>query len=261
MHSMNAQEKTFNIRDFVPFDRNGWAYCPNCEQNKGRRPSQKSLSVLESGAYKCHAGCTPDEIRLCLRMPKNSSSETTSASLDRRLLQTLAQIEKPMDWLLQGHDEDSQAACQWLAQRSISPEVIRHYRLGLVNRNGITGISIPILADESGHHFHSKMRLEPWSGNKSWTQKGVPAMVYFTHNLDQAKQTYLCEGEWDAILLGWVMREVIDIAIATFTCGCNVIPCPEQLQRLPGKVFIFYDRDEPGQKGAEKLARVLGDRG
>lgn len=131
-------------------------------------------------------------------------------------------------------------------QRGISPEIARHYRLGLVNRNGITGVSIPIPADDSGLHFYQKLRLEPWSGNKSWTQKGVPAMVYFTHQPDQAKQTYLCEGEWDAILLGWAMREVTDIAIATFTCGCKIIPCPEQLQRLLGQVFIFYDRDEPG---------------
>jgi hypothetical protein len=43
-----------------------------------------------------------------------------------------------------------------------------------------------------------------------------------------------------------VGRETTDITIATFTCGCNVIPCPKQLQRLPGQVFIFYDRDEPG---------------
>jgi hypothetical protein len=255
---MNTQEKPFNIRDFVPFDRNGRAYCPSCAQNKERRPSQKSLTVLESGAYKCHAGCTPEEIRLCLGVPKNASVPAQSSG---RSLQTPTQIEKPMDWLLQGQDEESPLARQWLEQRGISPEIAYHYHLGLVNRNGITGISIPIPADESGHHFHSKMRLEPWTGNKSWTQKGLPAMVYFTHRPDQAKQTYLCEGEWDAMLLGWAMREVADTAIATFTCGCNVIPCPEQLQRLPGKVFIFYDRDEPGQKGAEKLARVLGDRG
>ena len=258
MQPINTLDKPFSIRDFVTFDRNGRAYCPNCAQNKGRRPSQKSLAVLESGAYKCHAGCTPDEIRISLGVPKNGSIST---SLDVRSLHTPEQIEKSMDWLLQGQDEESGWARQWLEHRGISPEIVRHYRLGLVNRNGTTGVSIPIPADESGQHFYQKLRLEPWSGNKSWTQKGVPAMVYFTHKPDQAKQTYLCEGEWDAILLGWVMRDVTDIAIATFTCGCNVIPCPEQLQRLPGQVFIFYDRDEPGQKGAEKLARVLGDRG
>jgi archaellum biogenesis ATPase FlaH len=260
MQPINTLDKPFSIRDFVSFDRNGRAYCPNCEQNKGRRPSQKSLAVLESGAYKCHAGCTPDEIRTSLGVPKSSSLSSSSASLDVRSLHTPEQIEKAMDWLLQGQDEESQWARQWLEQRGISPEIVRHYRLGLVNRNGTTGVSIPIPADESGLHFYQKLRLEPWSGNKSWTQKGVPAMVYCTHKLDQAKQTYLCEGEWDAMLLGWAMRDVTDIAIATFTCGCNVIPCPEQLQRLLGQVFIFYDRDEPGQKGAEKLARVLGDR-
>ncbi|MBW4553863.1 MAG: AAA family ATPase [Aphanocapsa sp. GSE-SYN-MK-11-07L] len=254
---VNSQEKPFNIRDVVSFDRNGRAYCPSCEQKKGRRPSQKSLAVLESGAYKCHAGCTSEEIRVSLGVPKHGSTPLSAKSQ----LHTAEQITKAMAWLLQGRDEDSQWAQQWLDQRGITSEIARHYCLGLVNRNGTTGVSIPIPADESSQTFYQKLRLEPWIGNTAWTQKGMPAMVYFTHKPDQAKQTYLCEGEWDAILLGWAMREATDTAIATFTCGCNVIPCPEQLQRLPGKVFIFYDRDEPGQQGAEKLARVLGDRG
>ncbi|MBW4554183.1 MAG: hypothetical protein KME35_24235 [Aphanocapsa sp. GSE-SYN-MK-11-07L] len=103
MQTNNSQEKLFNIRDFIPFDRNGRAYCPNCEQNKGRRPSQKSLAVLESGAYKCHAGCTSEEIRLCLGVPKNSSVLPTSKSQ----FHTAEQITKAMDWLLQGQDEES----------------------------------------------------------------------------------------------------------------------------------------------------------
>jgi hypothetical protein len=257
MHTIHAQEKTFNIRDYVLFDRNGRAYCPSCEQKKGRRPSQKSLSLLESGAYKCHAGCTTDEIRICLGVPKNTSPIAGSTES----LHTLEQITKAMDWLLQDQDEESLWARQWLGKRGIRSEIIHYYRLGLVSRNGTTGIAISIPADEPGTHFYQKLRLEPWTDNKNWSQKGVPAMIYFTHKPEQAKQTYLCEGEWDAILLGWAMQDVTDTAIATFTCGCNVVPCNEQLQRLPGKVFIFYDQDEPGQKGAERAANALGDRG
>ena len=111
MQPINTLDKPFSMRDFVTFDRNGRAYCPNCEQNKGRRPSQKSLAVLESGAYKCHAGCTPDEIRASLGVPKNGSIST---SLDVRSLQTPDQSTKAMDWLLQGQDEESGWARQWL---------------------------------------------------------------------------------------------------------------------------------------------------
>lgn len=261
MQTINSSDKPFQIRDWVPFDLKGRAYCPSCELKKGRRPSQKSLAVLESGAYKCHAGCTPDEIRTSLGMPKHSSLSMSSGSLDMRLLQTLDQATKAMDWLLQGQDEESLWARQWLEQRGISSEIARHYRLGLVSRHGTSGVSIPIPADQVGENFYQKLRIAPWTGNTAWTQKGMPVMVYFTHQPDQAKQTYLCEGEWDAILLGWAMRDVTDTAVATFTCGCNVLPCPEQLQQLPGQVFIFYDRDEPGQKGAERVARVLGERG
>ena len=113
---------------------------------------------------------------------------------------------------------------------------------------------IPIPTDDRNREYYRKIRIEPWSESPTWSQKGIPAMVYFTHRPEKAKQTYLCEGEWDAIVLGWAMRESEEVAIATFTCGCSVIPSTQQLQRLPGQITIFYDRDKPGQKGAEKLA-------
>ncbi|MEO0854462.1 MAG: AAA family ATPase, partial [Cyanobacteria bacterium J06648_11] len=89
-----------------------------------------------------------------------------------------------------------------------------------------------------------------------------------THQPAEATQTYLCEGEWDAISLGWQLRYQSDIAVACFTCGCNAVPSPEVLARLPGQVTVFYDRDDkplkngtvPGEAGAQKVAQALGTR-
>ncbi|WP_041660550.1 AAA family ATPase [Acaryochloris marina] len=248
----------FEIQDFINFNASGRAYCPSCSRKKGRRPSQKSLALLDSGAYKCHAGCTPEEIRDSLGIEKTSSLDL--ANQNSPLIYTPDQLQTTTDWLLNGNDGKRGQAQQWLKNRGITPELIQHYRLGLVTHHGRAGIVIPIPADDQDTRYYRKFRIEPWSYRPTWSQKGLPAMVYFTHKPKAAKQTYLCEGEWDAILLGWAMRDDTKIAISTFTCGCNVIPPTEQLQRLPGPVTIFYDLDPPGQKGAEKLALQLGHR-
>lgn len=248
----------FEIQEFVTFDAGGRAYCPSCRKKKGRRPTQKSLAVLESGAYKCHAGCTTEEIRDSLGVPK--VGRMAKAESDPPQLYLPKQLQATMDWLVNGTDGDRGQALQWLSQRGITTDIIHRYRLGLVTHRGRVGIVIPIPTDDQGNQFYRKIRIEPWSEKPAWSQKGMPAMVYFTHRPPGAKQTYLCEGEWDAIALGWAMRESNDVAIATFTCGCSVIPSTQQLQRLPGQITIFYDRDKPGQKGAEKLALKLGNR-
>lgn len=244
----------FEIREWVQFDPTGRAYCPSCQQCKGRRPSQKSLAVLESGAYKCHAGCTPEEIRASLGQLKDPPTPSTQSES----LIHLEQVNQRTERLLAATDKTSQQACQWLHRRGITADIIRHFHLGLIKNRSRDGILIPIPRDSQSLSYYPKVRIQPWNDQATWSQKGLPAMVYFTHNPPRAQRTYLCEGEWDAILLGWAMRTVNEVAVATFTCGCNVIPYASQLQRLPGQVIIFYDRDDPGQKGAEKLATHLG---
>jgi hypothetical protein len=243
----------FQITDHVDFDRNGRAYCPSCQLTKGRQPSQKSLALLDSGAYKCHAGCSPEQIRQSLGVPMVYRDSVLS--VEPQL--TFNQIDQATDALLQADTEEAWAARQWLYQRGITAEMIRHYCLGLSHDHGAVGIQIPI--PSGGKHCYRKVRVAPWQKDTAWNQKGLTATIYFTHQPVQATQTYLCEGEWDAILLGWAMRNNPDIAVATFTCGCNVVPKLEQLQHLPGQVVIFYDRDEPGERGAQKVAQILGE--
>ena len=95
--------------------------------------------------------------------------------------------------------------------------------------------------------------------------------MFFTWNPPGAEQTFLCEGEWDAMMLGWRMMthpQGNKIAVAAFTCGCGAVPDQAELLRLPGKVTIFYDRNDepakdgrrPGEEGAKKVAQAIGDR-
>jgi hypothetical protein len=170
-------------------------------------------------------------------------------------------------------------AKQWLHQRGITDGLIQRYQLGItrakVGDKYIPAITIPIPNDD-GTAYWQKKRVTPWLKEpelkvklgesykqyKAWSQFGVPARSWFAWKPAEATATILCEGEWDAMLLGQMMRECNQpIAIASFTCGCGSTPKDQtQLDVLPGTVYICYDRDRPGEDSAQKAAALIGDR-
>jgi hypothetical protein len=189
------------------------------------------------------------------------------------------------------HDtsEDAIAARNWLSSRSIELEDIRRLSLGLGQRTivpnedkpdekeiyGAICIFIPI--PNRPERYYVKKRVVPWLKDDQrpnylgrWSQFGVPATVWFTYLPDEARETWFCEGEWDAIRLAQLARQQsAKIAVACSTAGCGCVPKAEELARLPGMVTIFYDRnDKPktdgtraGDEGAKKLALALNGRG
>lgn len=258
----------FDIRQHVDLDPKGRAVCPACIQVKGTGYKAKNLSVdLSSGAYKCHRGCTPQEIRAALgetgdrTVPKALVKDTPKPTL-----LTPAQVNQAHDRLLK-----STNCLNWLLERGIPLEAIKHYKLGAARAKAGPGhlpsIAIPIPTDDRTHYYQKK-RIAPWLGGNEtarngapkWSQYGIPQMVYFTHKPEQATETWLCEGEWDAIRLGWEMRNSPTIAVACFTCGAGNVPPDTELEKLPGTVTLFYDLDEPGQKGALKVQERLKSR-
>ncbi len=175
---------------------------------------------------------------------------------------------------------DAVKALRWLERRGITREMAKRYRLGLEKRvitpdqskpdckeeYSSVAIFIPV-ADRPGR-FYVKKRVAPWlTGDErpeylaKWAQFGLPATIWFTHNPPDVQHTRFCEGEWDAVVLGELARQRGEkVAVACSTSGAGTVPSPEQLERLPGQVTIFYDRDEAGVQGAQKLAAALKGR-
>ncbi|NJM00645.1 MAG: hypothetical protein HC924_18565 [Synechococcaceae cyanobacterium SM2_3_2] len=247
---------SFDIRAHIDF-QNGRAYCPSCEAKKGRRPRQRSLALVPGtdGAYLCHAGCSVEEIRSTIGHPKSSTNgnghHPTSGQLQTY---TALQVGKFVGLLLNGQTPDTIEARDWLSNRGIPSALIQHYQLGLMCTP--KGIGIPIPLGEGT--FGIKTRRFPLDSSGIWHQKGIPALVFFTHNPEESIQTWLCEGEWDALLLGWKVREAgLPITVATFTCGARSVPPESELRKLPSEVVIFYDRDDPGTEGSQKVAQAL----
>ncbi len=189
-------------------------------------------------------------------------------------------VNRSVERLLSG-TEDAELALSWLEHRGITREMIKRYRLGLEKRvvtpdrskpdckEEYRAIAIFIPAADRSGRFYVKKRVAPWlTGDQrpeylaKWAQFGLPATIWFSYNPLDAQETWFCEGEWDAILLGELARRRgKKVAVACSTSGAGTVPKPEQLERLPGQITIFYDRDQAGEDGAQKLAAALQGRG
>lgn len=271
----------FDIKQYVEFNAKGRAICPACHQSKGSGHRKLNLSLHESGAYHCFAGCSPEDIRAALGVRKETIvpvalAQSKSPAGTSTVTVSPQRVKEAHNRLMASHV----AAKAWLNQRGITDELIARHRLGIVRSKvgdrHLPAISIPI-PNADGTAYYQKKRIAPWLPESDrpdeyqpWSQKGIPARVWFTWLPAEATQTWLCEGEWDAILLSWYARQAeLPVAIASFTCGCGTIPPEDQLALLPGEVVIFYDRndkplkngDRPGEVGAKKLAERLGGRG
>lgn len=256
----------FDIRLHVDLDNKGRAICPACQLSKGIGHTNRNLSVSDSGAYKCHRGCTTDEIRAALNAPKDRQIPKALATPPKNVTVTPQKVKEAHDALLKNIE-----AMGWLEDRGIDHAAVIRHRLGLTRAkqgtHHVPAIAIPIPTTDDGTQYYQKKRIAPWIPTdkrpkdwSAWSQYGIQPMVYFTHKPEGAIETLLCEGEWDAIRLAMEYQTSKKTAIACFTGGAGNIPPQEQLDRLPGKVTILYDLDEPGEKGALKLQSHLTDR-
>ncbi len=293
-----STSKVFQIREWVEFDSKGRANCPCCA--KGAKDKTLSLVPNTEYGYKCFRGCTPAEIRAALDAPTPGQhhGDNFPTPTKRQLTPTPPplpctvperKVKQSVKRLLVRQGKPQEQALAWLESRGITKEMIAKYRIGLEqrlitpdeskpwSRECYWSIALFIPCPDQPGHFYVKKRVAPWlTGDKRpdylppWSQYGVKRTIYFTHNPPHATRTFFCEGEWDAICLGWLASQRGEqVAIACSTSGCSSTPSPEQLALLPGEVLIFYDRnDKPksdgtraGEEGALKMALALAGRG
>src|SRR3990167_10788115 len=138
---------------------------------------------------------------------------------------------------------------QWLRERGLSQTVID----GLIWRND-GWIGIPILKEDGTTVM--KYRRDPAKDGtdipKYKNPHGQGSTLYGHETLPSSDTVYLCEGEFDALRL----RSDGLVAVSS-TIGANGWKI--QWNRLfSGKtVYIVYDADEAGQKGAAKTGSQI----
>lgn len=306
---MEVKSGSFAIRDWLDFDAKGRAACPSClsdgkrrQKNLFAKPDGKYWCYRGCTPVQIRAALgapLPGQpMNLSDSLPgRNVGSVSGVSHLPRSAvppspskLRTVPkkQVQQANRRLLSGGGAPQQQAVAWLEARGFTHEMIQHYRLGLDqrwftldenkpdSRECYWSVSIYIPAEKPGQ-FYKKMRVAPWLVGEArpeylskWCQYGLPTTIWFTYLPENAEATWYCEGEWDAMRLGWLARQQgAKIAVCCSTGGCGTVPKQDQLNQLPGIVTIFFDRNDeprkdgtvPGDEGAKKLALALFSRG
>ena len=142
----------------------------------------------------------------------------------------------------------------YLNERGISNSVIDAQKLGWGNFYNQWWITIPI-ADIHGIFRFFKLRQDPNIGSKKTTYpNGIEAQIYGWETLtDENKDLVICEGELDRLAL--LSKEVLAV---TSTHGAMTFK-DEWCEKIPEgkKIYICFDNDDTGRKGAERVAKLL----
>lgn len=140
---------------------------------------------------------------------------------------------------------------EWLHKRGLSDAVIEAAHLSW---NG-EEIVIPVF-DGDHKHLFNKYRRDPFGseGPKYRYEKGGTTVLFNLHTIKETgtSPVFICEGEFDALLLNSKGQYAV-----TSTGGSSNFK-KEWAEIFDGKnVYIAYDKDDAGFKGAMKVQGIL----
>jgi len=139
-------------------------------------------------------------------------------------------------------------------ERGLTLETVKAFKLGLqVNPDGKRWLTIPHYV--KGKLVNVKSRILPPAEKASRRVQGCPSVLFNAYAIEGEEEIYLTEGEIDAITL-WQggIKNVVGI---TAGAGSFLPEWVDQLAKLK-KIYLCYDPDKDGQKGAREAARRLG---
>lgn len=261
-------------------------FCPICEDPDDSHSPSASIN-LDTGMWNClksdseHGGSLISLHKAVagkgVKIAPLSSGTVKAVSVSRPKPRVEA---KPVDATallrieraeLRLWDEDraSEGHLRFLMdKRGLSPETITANRLGLEysKREEDWRILIPVILDGKVINVRRyKMNAEPGDKMRSLQGHGSGAMLFGADMLIQHPDApvLLCESELDCILANQeaVQEDGTRLYVAvTGTGGAGNVPA--NLDLLAGReVYIGYDADEAGRKGASAVAKRLAELG
>lgn len=228
----------------------------HCPAHYDTNPSLTVSGTGEGRALiKCHAGCAAEAVTQAVGLSLSDLYRPDAASPTIRLVRGA----KPRRRLRSLHDEvvayverlrdDPERLDYLTSARGLGTETIGLYEIGWDGR----AYTIPIY-DETGLLVNIR-RYDPEGEPKmsNTPGHGSPAQLYLRDGrFEHRENVFLCEGEWDALLL----RDR-GLTAVTGTGGAGTFRA-EWAEAFAGKaVWIVYDCDEAGRRGAETAARAI----
>lgn len=174
---------------------------------------------------------------------------------------------KPKEYKTLKYDLDIQLASRlWgsdlhyveylMNERLLDEAIIKEFKLGSSGE----GIAIPIY--EENKLVNVRYRRDPRKDNdpeaapRYAMEKGCkPALFNGDVLLEGIKQVYVTEGEFDALqLIQRGFRNTVSVPLGAGYFSDSWIPKFEDVQ----EIYLIFDSDEEGKKGAKKAAEKLG---
>lgn len=253
--------KEYLIRKGIAFKEQNGELITRCLFNNCDNDSRDGEAHLyfdtETGQYNCkkcgakgniitlaeHLGDNIDDIVL---NPRKSRENTRKyPKFDASLIETC-------------HQAIPARISQYLNARGITDALVSDFKLGWGKFYGKWWITIPI-QDIDGNFVFFKLRQDPNEGNEKMTYpRGIEAQIYGWEILKTATdKIVICEGEFDRLIL--LLKEIPAI---TSTHGAMTFK-QEWCKRLANvsKIYICFDNDEAGRKGAERVAKMVKNDG
>ena len=145
---------------------------------------------------------------------------------------------------------------QYLNARGITDVAISEYKLGWGEFYGKWWITIPIKNTEGDFAFF-KLRQDPNQGKEKMTYpKGIEAQIYDWETLQKVTdRIFICEGELDRLLL---ISKGIPAITGTHGAGTFKEEWCKMLVNVR-QIYVCFDNDEAGKKGAEKALKMLAN--
>jgi len=249
--------REYLIRKNIEFRESGKELITRCLFNECDKDSKNGEAHLyfdiETGQYECkkcgekgnivtlakHLGDGIQEIALNQLVPTKSPQKTTK--FDAELVET-CHLALPIN------------IRQYLNARGISDAIVDAHKLGWGKFYGKWWITLPI-PDTYGIFRFFKLRQDPNVGDDKITYpKGVEAQIYGWEMItNDNNPLVICEGELDRLAL-------LSKNISAITSTHGAMTFKQEWCEKVGKgrkIYVCYDNDDAGKKGAEKVAKLL----
>ena len=149
--------------------------------------------------------------------------------------------------------DDNESAINYLLGRGLSKKSIRRFKIGCVETEGKTWLTIPMF--HHGKPVNIKFRTLPPHEKAFKILKGHDTPLFNVDHLDPKKPVYVTEGEIDAMTLvehGYENTVSIPMGAMNFAVDHfdALVVC--------GKVYLVFDNDQAGRRAVAEVANRLG---
>lgn len=151
---------------------------------------------------------------------------------------------------------DSAKYLEYLKEkRGLKDDTLKHFKVGLSGKN----IAIPIF-DAADMLINIRYRVDPYDTERDdyryFTEKGCKSILFNEKVFkDSPREVYLTEGEFDAMSLWQAgIKNVLSVTNGAGYWGADWADKFKDVKRI----YICYDNDDAGKKGALMAAEELG---